>query len=264
MIKIIYAMINQVMPEDFEDNLYFSEGDYEIMLFDTDILIEVDGQMREYPRYTTILYEPGQHVHYHAKSGELVYSWIRFTCDEPLFTKGYVPLGIPVFCSDYSWFLQYFQQVANENFWNRPSSSYILEDLMHIIFHKLHDYAFPPDYSRYQSGLMQLRSEIYAHPEYDWTLEMMSSRLNLSIRAMQKAYKEFAHITCINDVIESRITYAKTLLMRTGQSIQDISIACGYKNVEHFCRQFKSHEGMTPNKYRKSHLAEETNSQAHK
>ena len=31
MIKVIYAMVNQEMPEDFVDDLFFAEGESEIM-----------------------------------------------------------------------------------------------------------------------------------------------------------------------------------------------------------------------------------------
>ena len=41
MIKVIYAMVNNEMPEDFVDDLFFAEGEYEIMLFDSPIIAEV-------------------------------------------------------------------------------------------------------------------------------------------------------------------------------------------------------------------------------
>lgn len=254
MIKVIYAMINQEMPEDFIDDLFFAQGEYEIMLFDSPIVAEVNGEMQEFPEHHCILYKPGQRIHYHAQSGKLLYTWIRFNCDEALFTEGYVPFGVPVFCPDFECYKQYFINVANENYWNHASSQLILEELMHVIFHRLHDYAFlNADLSRYRDRLIELRNDIYAHPEYDWTLEYMANYVNLSVRALQKQYKAFAHISCINEVIESRIEHSKVLLSRTSHSIQEISYACGYRNVEHFCRQFKKHENITPNQYRKEH-----------
>lgn len=254
MLKIIYAVIRECMPEDFVDNLVFAPGEYEIMLFQVPAVIEVNGKMEEYPEHTCILYKPGQHIHYHAVSGKLIYSWIRFDCDEPLFTEeDYLPFGVPVFCPDYDYYLQYFQMVANENYWQHPSSEYVLPDLMEIILHRLHDHAFLTDSSRHRNALIRLRNEIYKHPEYNWTLESMAKKVNLSTRAIQKAYLEFARISCINDVIESRIAKAKAFLTRTSDSVQNISSICGYRNVEHFCRQFKSHEGITPGQYRKMH-----------
>ncbi|MCH5265785.1 MAG: helix-turn-helix transcriptional regulator [Lachnospiraceae bacterium] len=253
MFKILYAMVKEHMADGFEDDLVFADGEYEMMLFETETFIEVNGEMNAYPPHTGIIYKPGQRVHYMAKSGTLVYTWIRFDCDEPLFAEGYVPFGIPIYCANYDYFLRYWELVACENFWHNQSEEHIITDLMHIIFHWFHDYAFPSESSRYQNVLENLRANIYAHPEYDWTLEKMAEQANMSTRSLLKLYKDFAHISCIAEVIESRMTRAKMLLMQTKYTIDEISRQCGYHNVEHFCRQFKRHENISPGKYRKQH-----------
>ena len=51
MFRIIYAVERECMPEGFEDNLVFAEGEYEMMLFENDTMIEVDGEMRPYRNY---------------------------------------------------------------------------------------------------------------------------------------------------------------------------------------------------------------------
>ena len=101
MFKILYAVMTEQMPEGFEDNLVFAEGEYEIILFETAAMIEVEGELRAYPPHTGIIYKPGQRVHYKAESGELIHTWIRFDCDEPLFVEGYVPFGVPIYCENY-------------------------------------------------------------------------------------------------------------------------------------------------------------------
>ena len=153
-------------------------------------------------------------------------------------------------------FSVYWHMVACENYWHRKSEEYVISDLMHIIFHWFHDYAFSKHGSRYQPLLEKLRGDIYAHPEYDWTLEMMAERINLSPRSLQKVYKNFANISCISEVIESRMIRAKMLLVRSDFDVGEISMQCGYRNVEHFCRQFKKHEGCSPSHYRKEHLVQ--------
>ncbi len=257
MFKILYAMLNEKMPEGFVDNLVFAEGEYEMMLFQSATFIEVEGELKPYSPHTGIIYKPGQRVHYCAQEGELVYTWIRFDCDEPLFAEGYVPFGVPIYCQNYDYFLIYWQMVGCENYWHNKSSQYNIDDLMHIIFHWFHDYAYPSEDSPYQMVLEQLRGEIYAHPEYEWSLEMMAKRVNMSTRLLQKVYKNYAHISCIAEVIESRMSKAKMLLARTSMDVGEISEKCGYHNVEHFCRQFKRHEAISPSGYRKMHQVSE-------
>ena len=67
MFHIIYAVERDKMPKGFEDNLVFAEGEYEMMLFESETLIEVEGEMRVFPPHTGIIYKPGQRVHYKAK-----------------------------------------------------------------------------------------------------------------------------------------------------------------------------------------------------
>ncbi len=254
MIKVIYAVVDDIKEEGFEDNLIFSPGEYEIMFFQSDVYIEIDGKMKEYPVNTCILYEPGQRVHYRAKEGKLLYTWIRFDCDEPLFTEGYLPFGKPVFCRDLSYFKVYWQAVANENYWSHDSREIVLEELMHIIFHRLHDYVYFGEYSQYKDIFEKLRNEIWSRPEKGWTIQRMADFVNLSKRSMQTYYQRFFHCSCINEVIESRIYTAKLLLARTDENISTIADMCGYQNTEHFCRQFKKKVGTTPGKYKKEHL----------
>lgn len=253
MFKILYAVERDTKPEDFVDDLFFAEGEYEMMLFETPVYIEVESEMRLCPAHTGIIFAPGQRIHYYAEKGRLVYSWIRFDCDEPLFAQGYVPFGIPIFCENYDFFLYYWRMVACEHYWHRPSEEFIIADLMHIIFHWLHDYAYPSESFRYKDVLEKLRGDIYAHPEKDWCLKNMAKQVNMSTRTLQKLYKDFAHVSCIAEVIQSRMTRAKMMLARTNYDIGEISEQCGYHNVEHFCRQFRTHEGCSPSAYRKQH-----------
>lgn len=255
MIKIIYAMMDERLPEGFEDNLVFGPGEYEIMLFEVPVMIEVDGVMETWPEYTCILYRPGQRIHYHAVSGDMLYNWIRFDCDEPLYTENFLPYGKPVICPDYGCYITYWRMVANENYWQYNSSDYVNEQLMHIIFHRLHDYTTTTDFGGYRDAFMDLRNQIYQYPADNWTLEKMASIVNLSTRSLQKFYKSFFHVSCINEVINSRITYAKFLLTHSSDNIQEIAEKSGYNNMEHFCRQFKKTEGCTPSKYRRQSIA---------
>lgn len=257
MFKILYAMEREIMPEDFVDNLVFAEGEYEMMLFETSTYIEVEGEMRPCLPHTGIIFEPGQRVHYYAQGGKLIYSWIRFDCDEPLFVNQYVPFGIPIVCENYDNFLIYWHMVACENYWHKTSEEFCISNLMQIIFHWFHDFAYPTESSQYQNVLEKLRADIYAHPEYDWCLDGMAKRVNMSTRSLQKLYKDFAHVSCIAEVILSRMNRAKMLLARTDYDIGEISEKCGYNNVEHFGRQFKNHEGCSPGNYRKRHHVNE-------
>ena len=69
MFKIIYAVVEERMPEGFVDNLVFAKDEYEMMLFGTEVCIEVNGEICTCPSHTGIVYKSGQQVHYYAKEG---------------------------------------------------------------------------------------------------------------------------------------------------------------------------------------------------
>ncbi len=97
-----------------------------------------------------------------------------------------------------------------------------------------------------------LRKEIYDQPQLDWTVEKMSNQVHMSGSYLQNLYKRFFQESCMNDVIRARIERAKELLRHTDMTVQMVSESCGYKNVEHFTRQLKRMEGLTPLHYRQN------------
>ncbi len=99
--------------------------------------------------------------------------------------------------------------------------------------------------------LAQLRSEIYLHPEEDWFIQDICDRLCISRPYFHKIYLMAFGISCTQDVIESRIAYAKRLLESTGDAISLISQKSGFESDVYFMRQFKRHTGMTPTAYRR-------------
>ena len=53
---------------------------------------------------------------------------------------------------------------------------------------------------------------------------------------------------------ELRMEYAKNLLTLSDKSILEISEMTGYASVSHFIRIFREENGISPLKYRKSHV----------
>ena len=81
---------------------------------------------------------------------------------------------------------------------------------------------------------------------------MMAAKLHLSPSHLQTLYHRKFGSSCMDNVIEGRLRRAQDLLEYSEYSIRDISEQCGYNNVEHFCRQFRQHNGCTPGQYRKN------------
>ena len=56
----------------------------------------------------------------------------------------------------------------------------------------------------------------------------------------------------MDDLIHARIDTAKNRLCNSDESIHQLAADLGYRNVTHFCRQFKKITGLTPMEFRKT------------
>jgi AraC family transcriptional regulator of arabinose operon len=127
--------------------------------------------------------------------------------------------------------------------------------LLKLMFIKISNYIDDRNdvnkFNKYYDILTSLRTEIYLHPNQVWNIPALAKKVNLSPSYFQYLYKKSFGCSCINDVINSRITYAKYNLTMTSYTIKEIGMLCGYNNEEFFLRQFKKTTGYTPSEYRK-------------
>ncbi len=99
--------------------------------------------------------------------------------------------------------------------------------------------------------LMALRRDIYQNPAQDWNIQEICNDLCISRPYFHKIYAAAFDTSCTQDVIESRIRYAKTILEQTEDAISEIAQKCGFESDVYFMRQFKRRTGMTPTAYRR-------------
>lgn len=82
------------------------------------------------------------------------------------------------------------------------------------------------------------------------TLEDMAEEFHLSTPYISKYIKDKSGKTFGAHVARVRLKKAKTLLKNGNMTVENISYAVGYPNVEHFIRVFKKEFDMTPTQYR--------------
>ena len=132
-----------------------------------------------------------------------------------------------------------------------PDSELIISNLLQSLLLKLR-----PDSAKLQpephaTELTLLRKRILDNPQLDWNVDQIARELHLSVGHFHLLYKKAFGATCMDDVIAGRIQMAKDRLFYTSSTILEISEICGYRNVEHFCRQFRKYVGCTPGEFRK-------------
>ena len=109
--------------------------------------------------------------------------------------------------------------------------------------------------SRLHSGktfddLVRLRSFIRSKYASDLTAADLAQRIGMSQSRFFEVYRKTFHVTPVQDIINMRVENAKRLLAETDIPVSEIAFRCGYANLTHFNRQFKSTTHTTPSAYR--------------
>lgn len=99
--------------------------------------------------------------------------------------------------------------------------------------------------------LKALRKSIYEFPAERRSIDDICSELNISKTYFHRIYSSAFGVTCMQDIINSRITHAQNLLKDTSLSVTFIAEQCGYDSDSYFMRQFKQQTGCTPTEYRR-------------
>ncbi len=210
----------------------------------------IDGMMRDFPAESLVIFAPDTRKCYMSDMGKPYKNdWIHFNTDEEFILK--FPMNnIPFTPSDPDYIHNIIELInweANDD--SSPNNTH-MRDLFHLLIGKLSKDISGSESTPYRQELLKIRREIMLHPERHWSVPDMADKLNISTAHFHFLYKNAFGESCMDDVIHNRIKLAKDKLMFSTDAISDIAEQCGYRNTEHFCRQFKKITGSTPRKYR--------------
>ncbi len=255
MFKILRMGCNSTHENSFAVNRPNGYEWYLLLLVKSPALFNISGELISTPPNTLIIYDRNSPHEYRAFGAEYKNDWIHFECDPVLIEQHPIPLNTPLYISNHYYISDLIQKMANEFYSTNSYGQQTIELLMQLLFIKAKEQMetkiFPPLHSGIHDKLIKLRSEIYSNPHNDWSIPLMADKLHLSCGYLQNIYKDTFFTTCMSDVIESRITYAKELLAESDCPVGEISHLCGYKNDVHFMRQFKKLTSITPTEYRR-------------
>ncbi len=223
-----------------------------ILLMHTPTVFLVNDEYKEYGPNCMVLFKPHQGIYYRTCSDSASDDWIWFETDEKYITTTSIPSGEPFIIHDPSYCHKLFQLIATEDILNNKYKDISIDNLLRTLFNKMLESYNCTSRSPLYNSISQLKMEIYRKPNQNWTVSKMAERLNVSAGYLEELYKNTFGVTCMNDVIHSRINLAKKYLIYDSYSIAEIADFCGYRSMEHFFRQFKKHTGVTPNYFRKS------------
>ncbi|MDF2485081.1 MAG: AraC family transcriptional regulator [Herbinix sp.] len=230
-----------------------------LVLTKTPAIFLVDNDLREYPSNCAILYKPNHRIYYRACGEIYINDWIRFDTDETYVTTSPITSGEPFVIHDPSYCHKLYQLLVSEHILSNNYKEISIDNLLRILFNKLLESFHYKPVSPLYKNLNELKKEIYRQPNSQWTVSKMAEKLNISVGYLEEIYKNTFGVTCMDDVISSRINLAKKYLLYDHYTIAEIVTLCGYRNMEHFFRQFKKITGVTPNRFRNSPYQSDSN-----
>jgi len=102
--------------------------------------------------------------------------------------------------------------------------------------------------------ILDVQGWIHTHYASSKLITTIELEFPLSPRTLKRRFYRATGFTLIAYVQEVRLKQAKEMLEHASLSIEDISIAVGYKEQNYFRRMFKLHLGMTPAEYREFYI----------
>ena len=252
MTNIYYVDCDTSHPGSFVFDIPEGHDCWLLLLTQTPALFWVNGEMNEYPSHSAILYPPHQKIYYRGCSDKYINDWIRFASSETYVTATTLPLGVPFSLDDPVYCHKLFELLAAENFLGKDYKESSIDYLLRTMFNKLMESYYHTGISPQYYSLLNLRMKIHSNPGNNWTVPSMADFLHISPGYLHAIYKNTFGVSCIDDVINSRIRLAKEYLVHGTHTISEVTFMCGYNNVEHFCRQFKQMTGHTPGRFHRN------------
>lgn len=248
--QICYVEYDTNHPGDFVVDVPETHDWWLIIFTHTPAEFYIDGKMVEYPSKCMVIFPPNFRILYRGCSDSYSDDWIRFYSNESYVVHSMLPPGIPVRIPNPDYCHRLFQLLAEENFFQNKFREQSIDNLLRLLISKfIEAYDYDTIHSEYHQ-LHNLRLEIKNNPGFPWTVSHMAERLHLSSGYLQALYRKTFQVSCMEDVIHNRILLAKEHLLQSTYTISKIAEICGYRNVEHFCRQFRKYVGMSPKTYR--------------
>lgn len=137
-----------------------------------------------------------------------------------------------------------------EDFWLENTAAILMEML--VTLYRYSSGIFPVNESTGSFKIVfDIQKYIAKNYQSEISLDGLSKIFFVSKFYISRIFKKITGYKYKDYLILYRLSIAKEILFSTSNSVTDICAHCGYNNVNHFIRIFKSYVGMSPNQYRK-------------
>lgn len=250
---------NSVYGRDYKVRRRLENGSHMIILLKTAASFTLGGMTVKAPADSVIIYDSSCIQEYSADGGYLICDWICFDVggESDFFDSLELAMNTLVRYADAEFISGLIRNIATEFYSGGSRHLKMTDSLLKTLLIKVSETSERRSIAPQQtvephySSLTELREKIYRNPQLKWNVDTMAADVNMSRSYFQHIYRNVFGVSCISDVINSKIEKAKEILSETSCTVSQVAAMCGYDNEEHFMRQFKKIVGVTPTYYRK-------------
>lgn len=102
-------------------------------------------------------------------------------------------------------------------------------------------------------AVLAASGRIQEHPELPYSLEQLARQANVSKYHFCRVFKALVGESPLAYAAACRVRLVQRMLLETTLSLQEIQIACGYRNEAQFFQMFRQLTGDTPAHYRRAY-----------
>ncbi|BDI32094.1 hypothetical protein CCAX7_41450 [Capsulimonas corticalis] len=230
--------------------------------FDSQVELEGEDGVREYPGNVCILYAPGQRQLYRT-SKSVSHTWFHVSGEglEECLRRYEIPtnraMAGPFESLALATFLEDVRRhhVQREPYWEDAVTLLcrtFLRNLSRAISHGV--VMAPP--SLYQKetlmSLRRLRAHVHSNLKHRWSIDEMASLVHMSSSHYRKTFAHYFGASPIEDLINARVRQSKLLLRNSTMSVTGIAEYCGFTSASQFHVCFRKHTGGSPGEFIKT------------
>lgn len=229
----------------------------------TEAVFEIGAERVEVRPNSIIFFTPNQPYSYHAVGELYADDWCHFSPDESdieFMSRYGIPRNKIITMQSTEGISTIIRYICCEFFSDNPCRELSADLYFKLIILKIHNYlasgsftSQTPDIPSF-TKLLRIRENIYGTPSQQWDVERLSASVGFSSSHFQHLYAKVFGIPFRQDIIKARIRLAQNLLRSTEKSIAEVAVICGYENVNHFTKMFKTKTGATPSAYRTPYI----------
>lgn len=250
--KIVRTLNDGKEPQSFSLVRPGGTEEYLLLHFKTRAIFELNGKKLNISPGECIILSPGTPHSIFTDGCELIHDWMHFYPEnEEEFLKLKIDINNFFTPTDTGIITTAIRRCVQELIYKDEFYEQIISAKVTELMVNLSRQLCRKDSGSHKDALKALRLDIYRNPmNYPDTVHMANSVM-LSRSRFSVVYNNLFGTSPKADLINARISKASYLLTLGTMSIADIAEQCGYQNVYHFIRQFRTVTGVTPGKYRK-------------